>query len=181
MTGTQPDNSVPADSSQPIASTSHTPPPPPKQVEIPITAEPEKAVPTILVLGPVGGFPGKFEPLPAIKIENVEAAGTRLGLLKTRINFLGNAVESNNDMIIMLLCCLLLGPIGLCIALCMSNKSNEKTVVQKETVKCIEQINALRGRYQSDPTWPQYEQTVEKIRQSVFIDGVDRKLLKGSL
>lgn len=181
MTGAQPETMVPAGSPPPIASTSQTPPPPPKLVEIPITAEPDKAEPTILALGPVGGFLGKVEPLPAVRIENVDQAGTRLGLLKTRINFLENAVDVNSDVMLMVLCCIFLGPIGLCIALCMSNTNDEKTAVQKETVKCIQQINALRDRYQYDPTWPQHEQMVEKIRQSVFTHGVHRTLLKGSL
>lgn len=181
MAGMQPENYVPPGALPQIASTSHMPPPPPEHVEIPINAEPEKAEPIILALGPVGGFRGKVEPLPAIRIENVEQAGIRLGLLKTRINFLENAVDTNNDMLIMILCCLFLGPLGLCFAFCLSNGSEEKTAVQKESVKCIQQINALRERYQSDPTWPQQEQRVEKIRQSVFSHGVARNLLKGSL
>lgn len=185
MSGAQIENSVPTGSTQPTASTPLRPPPPPNHVDIPIITEPENIYPASLELGQVGGFSRRVDPLPAIRIENVEQAGIRLALLKSQINLLETPESFNYYIFVMVFCWFASQQsiAGLCAALVLilKERMSVQQHVQENTVRCIHQVNDLREKYQSDPAWPQYEQRAETIRQSVFTHGIDRTLLNGSL
>lgn len=148
------------------------------------TAPPAAAHTHILRLDSVGGAAPDVAPLPSVDITNEQDAANRLVDLKTRINHLGNMQKANNDteqILLFILCCIFLGPLGLLIAICMSGEKEDPSV-KVGIQSCIGQVNELRARFDKSPGWNKAE---EKVRiQGHLFEGancVSRQSLQGGL
>lgn len=99
--------------------------------------------------------------LPTVTISNIQQASQRKAKLRRKLELNPPSPESsgNDDqMCLYIICCILLGPLGLLCAVCMANSSAEENKKTKDTLekvrsKCVNQINILNEKCKDFPEW----------------------------
>lgn len=102
--------------------------------------------------------------IPAVTIRNAQDASRRIAVLKLRmkrIQALSSEEKKDDDAgmaCMFVVCCLLLGPLGIIIALIMSQQSQatekgEAERLRSSTSTCVKQINLLNQKFKDYPGW----------------------------